>query len=71
LVYLVREEEVEQTHFFLAQYACPISKSLKDITRLLANIQNKWLEFYLEELKLLKDRNVYEVVVFHKKRKVI
>jgi len=42
--------------------AYPIPKNLGDITKLLANIQKKWLEFYLEKLKLLKDRNIYEVL---------
>ena len=41
LAYLAREERVEQICFLLAQCAtesCTISKSLKDVTRLLANI---------------------------------
>ena len=57
LACLVREREVEQIYFFLTQYAtksCPIPKSLGNITRLLADIQKKWLEFYLEKLKSLK-----------------
>ena len=51
--------------------AYPIPKNLGDITKLLANIQKKWLEFYLEKLKLLKDRNVYEVLNFFQKYKLI
>jgi len=50
---------------FLVQHAtefCPISKNLGDVTKLLADIQKRWLESYLEELKSLKDKNVYEVV---------
>jgi len=35
------------------------------------DIQRKWLESCLEELKSLKDRNVYEVVDLSKRRKVI
>jgi len=41
LACLTREGEVEQIHFLLVQHAiesCPISKSLRDITRLLADI---------------------------------
>ena len=74
LVYLAREGRVEQIQFLLAQYAaesCPIPKSLGDVTRLLADIQKKWLEFCLEKVKLLKDRNIYEVVDLSKRRKVI
>jgi len=51
---LVRKGKVEQIHFLLAQHtteSCPIPKSLRDITRLLADIQKKWLESCLEELK--------------------
>ena len=65
LVYLAREGEVEQIYFFLVQHItepCPILKNLGDVAKLLANIQKKWLESCLEELKSLKDRNVYEVV---------
>ena len=56
---------MKQIHFLLAQCtteSCPILKNLGNITKLLTNIQKKWLKFYLKELKLLKDRNVYEVV---------
>jgi len=74
LTCLAKEGEVEQICFFLAQYAiefCPIPKSLGDITRLPADIQKKWLKFYLKKLKLLKNRNIYEVVDLIKRRKVI
>ena len=63
-MHLVREGGVEQICFLLTQCVtefCPIHKSLRDVTRLLADIQKKWLEFYLEELKSLTDKNVYEV----------
>jgi len=59
LVCLAREREVEQICFLLAQYAaksCTIPKSLGDVIRLLANIQKKWLESCLRELKLLKNK---------------
>jgi len=74
LACLAREGEVEQIFFFLAQCAiesCPIPKNLGDVTRLLADIQKKWLKSCLEKLKLLKDRNVYEVVDLPKGRKAI
>ena len=74
LAYLAREEVVERICFLLAQYtaeSCPISKSLGDVIRLLANIQKKWLESCLEKLKLLKNRNSYKVIDFSKRRKVI
>ena len=69
-----REGRVEQICFFLAQCvaeSCPISKSLRDITRLPANIQKKWLKSCLEKLKLLKERNIYKVIDLPKKMKVI
>ena len=74
LACFAREGRVEKIHFFLVQCAtesCSILKSLGDITRLLADIQKKWLKSCLEELKSLKDRNVYEVVGPSKGRKVI
>jgi len=42
-----------------------------NITKLLANIQKKWFEFCLKKLKSLKNKNVYEVVNFSKRQKVI
>ena len=74
LAYLAREGGVEQICFLLAQCtteSCLISKNLGDITRLPTNIQKKWLESCLEELKLLKDRNVYEIVDLSKEKKLI
>jgi len=74
LAYLARKGEVEKIHFFLVQYiaeSCPITKNLGDVAEMPANIQKKWLEFYLEKLKLLKDRNVYKVVDLSKRQKVI
>ena len=44
LACLVREDRVEQIYFLLAQCvteSCPIFKNLRDITRLLADIQKK------------------------------
>jgi len=44
LACLIRKGEVKQIHFFLAQYiakSCLISKNLRDVAKLLANIQKK------------------------------
>jgi len=74
LAYLAREGRVEKICFLLAQHTTesfPIPKSLRNVTRLLADIQKKWLESYLKELKSLKDRNAYKVVNLPKRRKVI
>ena len=74
LAHLARKGRIEKICFLLAHCATesyPIPKSLRNVTRLSANIQKKWPESYLEELKLLKNRNVYEVVDLSKKRKVI
>jgi len=57
LVHLTRKERVKKNCFPLVQHAaesCTVSKNLGDITKLLADIQRKWLEFYLEKLKSLK-----------------
>ena len=70
LVCFARERGVEQICFLLAQYVAKshlIPKSPRDITKLLANIQKKWLNFYFEKLKLFKDRKVYQVVNLSKK----
>jgi len=72
--YLVCLIRVKQIYFLLAQCvveSCPIPKSFRDVTRLPARIQRKQLEFCLKKLKLLKDRNVYEVVDLPKRKKVI
>ena len=39
--------------------------------KLLADIQKKQLEFCLKKLKSLKNKNVYKVVNFPKRQKVI
>ena len=44
LVYLAKKGKVKQICFLLTQYiteSCPTPKNLKDITRLLADIQKK------------------------------
>jgi len=74
LAHLAREGAVEQICFLLAQCtteSCPIPKNLGNVTKLLADIQKKWLESCFEELKSLKNRNVYEVVDLLQRRKVI
>ena len=72
MAHLAREGEVEQICFLqcIAE-SCLISKNLENITKLPADIQKKWLEFYLEKLKLLKNRSVYELVNFSKRQRVI
>ena len=65
LAYYARKGKVEQIYFLLAQYtakSCPIPKHLRNAAKLLANIQKKQLGFYLKKLKLLKDKNFYEVM---------
>jgi len=74
LAHLARKERVEQICFLLAQYAAesfPISKSLEDVTRLLADNQKKWLKSCLKKLELFKDRYVYKVVDLPKGRKTM
>jgi len=54
LICLARKEKVEQIHFFLVQHiaeSCSIPKSLRDVIRLLADIQKKWLESCLRSKK--------------------
>jgi len=51
----------------MQQNLVQFSKTLEIIAKLPANIQKKWFEFCLEKLKLLKDRNVYEVVDLSKR----
>ena len=74
LVCFTREGGIKQIHFLLAQCtteSCLILKNLGNIVKLPTDIQKKWFKFYLEELKLLKDRNVYEVVDLSKRQKAI
>jgi len=74
MVCLAREGEVEHIHFLLALRATEthvLPKTFKDVTKLPANSKKRWLESCLEELKLLKDRDIYEIVDLPKGRKAV
>jgi len=74
MVCLAREGGAEHIHFLLALRATEIHvlpKTFKDVTKLPANFKKRWLESCLEELKLLKDRDVYEIVDLPKERKAV
>jgi len=74
MVCLAREGEAEHIHFLLALRATEthvLPKTFKDVTKLPADCKKRWLEFCLEELKSLKDRDVYEIVDLPKGRKVV
>ena len=58
---IFNSDKKQKVYFLLAQHveeSCLIPKNLRDITKLLFNIQKKWLKSYFEELKLLKDKNL-------------
>jgi len=85
MVYLAREEEAEHIHFLLVLRATEIHfllalratethflpKTFKDVTKLLADSKKRWLESCLEELKSLKDKDIYEIVDLPKGRKAV
>jgi len=74
IVCLAKEGGVEHIHFFLALRATEtyfLPKTFKDVTKLPADSKKRWLESCLEELKLLKDRDVYEIVDLSKERKAV
>jgi len=74
MVRLVREEGVEYIRFLLALRATEtyvLPKTFKDVAKLPADSKKKWLESCLEELKLLKNRDVYEIVDLLKGRKAV
>jgi len=74
MVHLAREGEAEHICFLLVLRATEthvLPKTFKDVTKLPADSKKRWLESYLEELKLLKDRDVYEIVDLPKRRKVV
>jgi len=48
-----------------------LPKTFKDVVKLLADSKKRWLESCLEELKSLKDRDVYEIVDLSKRRKAV
>jgi len=74
MVRLAREERAEHICFLLAlrvseTYSLP--KTFKDVAKLQADSKKRWLESCLEELKSLKDRDVYEIVDLPKGRKAV
>ena len=74
MVHLVREGEAEHIHFLLALRATEtqfLPKTFKDIAKIQANSKKRQLESCLEELKLLKDRDVYEIVDLPKRKKAV
>jgi len=74
MVYLAREGRAEHICFLLVLRATEthvLPKTFKDVTKLLADSKKKWLESCLEKLKLLKDRDVYEIVNLPKGKKVV
>jgi len=74
MVCLAREGRAEHIHFLLALRATEtyvLPKTFKDVTKLPADSKKRWLESCLEELKLLKDKDVYEIVDLSKRRKVV
>jgi len=74
MVRLAREGGAEHICFFLALRVTEthiLPKIFKDVAKLLADSKKRWLESCLEELKSLKDRDVYEIVDLSKERKVV
>jgi len=74
MVHLAREEGAEHICFFLVFRATEthvLPKTFKDVTKLPADSKKRWLKSCLEELKSLKDRDVYEIVNLPKRRKVV
>ena len=74
MVHLAREGGAEHICFLLALRATKtyfLPKTFKDVAKLPADSKKRWLESWLEELKSVKDRDVYEIVNLPKGRKVI
>jgi len=74
IVCLARKGEAEHIYFLLALRATKthfLPKTFKDVTKLQADFKKRWLESCLEELKLLKDKDVYEIVDLPKGRKAV
>ena len=74
MVCLARKGEAEHICFFLALRTTEtyvLSKIFKNVAKLPADFKKRWLKSCLEELKLLKDRDVYEIVDFPKRRKAV
>jgi len=74
MVHLAREGGAEHIRFLLALRASEtysLPKTSKDVAKLQADSKKRWLESCLEELKSLKDKDVYEIVDLSKGRKVV
>jgi len=74
IVRLAREERAEHIHFLLVLRATEthvLPKTFKDVAKLLADSKKRWLESCLEELKSLKDKDIYEIVNLPKRRKMV
>jgi len=74
MVCLAREGRTEHICFLLVLRATKthiLPKTFKDVAKLLVNSKKRWLESCLEELKSLKDKDVYEIVDLPKRRKVV
>ena len=74
MICLTREEEAEHICFLLVLRATKthsLPKTFKDVTKLQADSKKKQLESYLEKLKLLKNRDIYEIVDLSKRRKAV
>jgi len=74
IVCLARKGEAKHIYFLLALRATKthfLPKTFKDVTKLQADFKKRWLESCLEELKLLKDKDVYEIVDLPKGRKAV
>ena len=74
IICLAREGKAEHICFLLALRATKthvLPKTFKDVTKLPADSKKRQLESCLEELKSLKDRDVYEIVDLPKRRKAV
>ena len=74
MVRLAREGGAEHIRFLLALRTTEthvLPKIFKDVAKLPADSKKRWLESCLEELKSLKDRDVYEIVNLSKGRKAV
>ena len=74
MVHLAREGGAEHICFLLALRATKtyfLPKTFKDITKLQADSKKRQLKPCLKELKLLKDKDVYEIVDLSKGRKAV
>jgi len=74
IVCLAREEGTKHIHFLLVLRATKthfLPKTFKDVAKLPADSKKRWFESCLEKLKLLKDKDIYEIVDLSKERKVI